>query len=98
VKEVFGMLFKNERNWKEFLSIEDEAELNRLLERTARNRPAYKSAEDVKLAQLWCALIEIVRYQDSLNKRLARIEMLLEGLFEKEKEEKRRLTESLRRF
>ncbi len=92
------MLFKNEKNWKAFLSLSDEAALDKVLERTAIHRPAYKNAEDVKTAQLWCALIEMMKYQERLNKRLARIEKLLDGLFEKERQEKQKLIDSLRKF
>ncbi|RLI96632.1 MAG: hypothetical protein DRO96_02615 [Candidatus Aenigmatarchaeota archaeon] len=92
------MLFKNEKNWKAFLSLSDETILDKILERTAIHRPAYKNAEDVKVAQLWCALIELFKYQERLNKRLSRIERLLDGMFEKERQEKEKLINSLRKF
>ena len=95
---VIDMLFNNTKNWKEFLSITDEQELNKLLERTAAHRPAFKNAEDVQHAQTWCAMLELKKDISKLNQRLERIEYLLEGMFERDKQKRDELIQSLRTF
>ena len=93
-----NMFFRNEKNWKGFLSLSDEEEMNRILERTAKYRPAYKNAEDVKMAQLWCALLEMRKDTLNLNKRLERIEFILQGMFDREEKKRQELLDSLRKF
>jgi hypothetical protein len=85
-------------DWKENLSIEAEQELNQLLERVKKHRCAYRSAENVQIAQLWCALIEIVRMIKELDGRLSRIEKLLDKVFRSYEEDKDKLIKSLLRF
>ena len=92
------MLFKATKNWKELLSIDDEEVLNELLKKAAKHRGAYKNADDVKIAQLWCASLELKKENVALNKRLKRIEYLLEGLFERNRKDERALLESLKQL
>lgn len=73
------MFLKTEANWKKKLNPEDENMLNELLERTAVNRQAYSLAEEVKAAQLWCALIEMKKENARLKERLGKIEYLIDG-------------------
>ncbi len=92
------MIFNNDRDWKKNLSKDAEADLNELLEEIAKHRGAFRSASDVKTAQLWCGLLETNRKMDKLNRRLERIENLLDGLFERYEKEKSELLKSLRKF
>lgn len=92
------MMFKATKNWKEFLAIDDEEVLNELLKKAAKHRGAYKNADDVKVAQLWCAVLELKKENTNLNKRLKRIEYLLEGMFERNRQEERALIESLKKL
>jgi hypothetical protein len=73
------MIFRIEDNWKKELSNMDEAALNELLHKTASHRNAYSTAEEVKIAQLWCALLETRKERDDLDARLKRLEFLLDG-------------------
>ncbi|MBI5332685.1 MAG: hypothetical protein HZB65_03870 [Candidatus Aenigmarchaeota archaeon] len=73
------MLLRTENNWKKKLSPEDESRLNEMLERTGVHRPAYSVAEDIKIAQLWCALIEMRKENTHLKERLSRLEYLMDG-------------------
>ncbi len=91
------MIFNN-KDWKKNLSLEAEKELNKLLEETAKHRGAFRSASDVKTAQLWCGLLETNRKIERLEKRLERIEALLDALFQRYEEEKSELLKSLRQF
>lgn len=74
------MLLRTERNWKALLNPEDEQRLNGLLEQIKKNRAAYLSADDVKLAQLWCALIESNKQNVTYDARLRRLEFILGGI------------------
>ncbi|MFH1420821.1 MAG: hypothetical protein ABIG30_02530, partial [Candidatus Aenigmatarchaeota archaeon] len=73
------MLFTRTSEWKGFLSIADEKALNELLERVAAYRPAYKNADEVKTAQLWCATLELQKQNQKLQERIRRLEFILEG-------------------
>jgi len=77
---VIYMLLKTERNWKSLLSPEDEQRMNFILEQIKKHRAAYLSADDVKLAQLWCALLETQKQNASLDARLKRLEFVFGGL------------------
>ncbi len=99
------MIFKIEDNWKKNLSPEDEAWLNELLHKTAMHRSAYMSAEEVRIAQLWCALLEVKKERerklDELDERLRRLEFLLDGIVSRANqldEGKRKAAEILERF
>jgi len=81
------MLFKTEKNWKEFLSIEDEETLNEILRKTAKHRGAYKNSDEIKLAQLWCALIELKRENVALYKKIKKMEFFFNGMIERIKKE-----------
>jgi len=85
-------------DWKENLSIEAEQELNQLLEKVKKHRCAYRSAENVQIAQLWCGLIEIVRMIKNLESRLSRIERILDKTFRSYEEERDKLIKSLLKF
>lgn len=85
-------------DWKESLSIEAEQELNQILEAVKKHRCAYKEAENVQVAQLWCGLIEIKRIIGKLDERLSYIETVLNGLFKTRDEEKDKLVKSLMKF
>jgi len=95
------MILSPQRDWKSYLSIEDERELNKLLEKTAKHRGAYKNADEVKIAQLWCALIELRKENLILQKKLRNIEELFDAIIEKlQRQEKRdkELIRSLEQF
>jgi len=97
------MLTKTEKNWKGFLKPEDEARMNAFLERVAQHRGAYFNADEVKTAQLWCALLESEKHHDNIEERLKKIEFLLDGLLTRYRrlraaECKEPLSESLDKF
>jgi len=92
------MIFNATKNWKRFLSVDNEIVLNEILEATAKHRGAYKNADDVKIAQLWCGMIETGKKIDAIDTRLKRIEFILGGLFRRNEEDKDMLLKSLRKF
>lgn len=93
------MIFNNNNDdWKKNLSVEAEAELNELIEETAKHRGAFRSASDVKNAQMWCAILETNRKLNKLARRLDRIESLLDAMFERYEQEKSELLKSLKQL
>jgi hypothetical protein len=62
------MFFREtEEDWKELLSRDSQQILAELLDKTRDHKAAYLQAEDVKVAQLWTALIELKKEIDSLK-------------------------------
>lgn len=76
------MLFGEEKDWKELLSEDAQAELAELIEKAKKHRAAYMQADDVKVAQLWSALTEILKEIKKINERLAKIEGFAKGFNE----------------
>lgn len=95
------MLFDTARDWKQYLSIEDEEKMNNFLKQVAKHRGAYKNAEDIKFAQLWCAILELKKENDNLRKKAQFFEEIVNAAFEKIKKQEREkldLIESLEKF
>jgi hypothetical protein len=95
------MIFTPSKDWKQFLSNEDEKRLNDVLKKIAKYKGAYKNSEDVKTSQLWCAVLEIAKENIALQQRIQNLEDLLEGMFEKVRKQERErieLTRSLEKF
>ncbi len=95
------MLLKSTRDWKEFLAPEDEEKLNEFLKKVAKQRSAYKNADDVKIAQLWSAMLELRKENLILQKRLNEMEDIFQAIHERMKrrhEEKEELIKSLEKF
>ena len=85
-------------DWKENLSVEAEQELNELLESIRKHKCAYRAAENVQVAQVWCGLVEMKRTMNKLEDRLQYIEKVLRGMFTTHDEEKDKLIKSLVKF
>jgi len=56
-----------EEDWKDYLSRDAQVVLAELLESARDHKGAYMQAEDVKVAQLWAAMIEMKKELDSLK-------------------------------
>lgn len=69
---MFGQNEKKE--WKSLLGNEDEEKLNSLIRDIIKYREAYSKADNVKMAQLWCALLDAKKQQEQIDTRLARLE------------------------
>lgn len=95
------MLFGEEEDWKELLSGRAQAELAELIEKAKMHRSAYTQADDVKVAQLWAALIELSLEMKKTLEKLDRVDFIAKGfkeLGEKAKREaiKERVTDIFR--
>lgn len=98
MNRCFTMLLKTNKNWKKYLNIDDEALLNKIIEDVAKYRSAYKTAEEVKIAQLWCALLDMEKKIQRIDKRMKRIEIIFDAIAQRMEEEKSSLIKTLREF
>jgi len=71
--------------------------LNELIRAAAKHREAYSKAENIKIAQLWCALLELRKQQEEIELRLARLEDIFRAAGERMRET-RQIRESLEKF
>ncbi|HLD85296.1 MAG TPA: hypothetical protein VI968_01945 [archaeon] len=102
------MIFKVQDDWKRNLNAKDEAQMNEILRQTAKHRTAYRSAHDVKVAQLWAAVLELskmlnerTQQRDELEKRLSKIEAIFHTASESikaEETQKASLKDSLKTY
>ncbi len=94
------MLFRIVDDWKQMLPPEDERRINSMLRNVTKHRPAYRSSNDIKTAQLWCALLEMRKENQVLLKKVKRLEYVFEGLAERMKQdnEEKEIIESLEKF
>jgi hypothetical protein len=95
------MFFNATKDWKQYLSAEDEEKLNEILIKVAKYRGAYKNADDVKVAQLWCTILELRKENLILQSKMKKIEDVFEAMFEKvrkQEREREELAKSLERF
>lgn len=95
------MLFKIVDDWKQFLPPEDEKRLNDILKNVAKHRNAYRASKDVKVAQLWCAMLEMQKQNQLLYRKLKRMEFIFEGIAERmrlEEETEKDVIEALEKF
>jgi hypothetical protein len=76
------MLFGEEEDWKELLSGRVQVELAELIEKAKLHRAAYTQADDVKVAQLWAALVELSLELKKTQDKLTKMEFLARGFKE----------------
>lgn len=89
------MLFQKEEDWKNFLSDEAKEILAKLLDSTRKHRAAYMQAEDVKVAQLWCALVELKKQFAEFTDVVKKIEEPFKAIVAIGEAEKRKTIERL---
>ncbi len=91
------MFHEKGAEWKTLLGKEDEERLNELIKSAAKHREAYSKAENIKIAQLWCALLEMRKQQEELELRLARLEDIFRAAGQR-MQQAREVRESLEKF
>jgi len=95
------MLFRTASDWKQLLSIEDEENLNAIIKKVAKYRGAYRNSDEVKMSQIWCAILELMKHNIVLQKRLNIMEDIFEAIYDKQRKrelEDRAILRSLDRF
>lgn len=88
-------LFKKKSDWKSNLSEEDKMLLTELLDSTKKHRYAYTSADDVKVAQLWTALVEVKKELQKMNEMLGMVQEPWKAIVSVGEEEKKKTIERL---
>jgi len=76
------MLFGEEKDWKELLCGNAQVELAELIERAKQHKCAYMQADDVKVAQVWCAMTELSRQLKSVEEKVEKSEVALRAIAE----------------
>ena len=84
-----------EEDWKEFLVPEAQKTLADLLNAAKRHKAAYMQAEDVKVAQLWAALVEMKNELDCVKRSQVMVEGPFRAIVEMGEREKRRAIERM---
>ena len=88
-------LFKKKEDWKNNLDDESKQILSEVLDSTKKHRYAYNSADDVKAAQVWTALIELKKELQKTNELLGNLKRPWEAIVSVGEEEKRKTVEKL---
>ena len=89
------VLFRKKEDWKNNLDDESKQMLSALLDSTKKHRYAYNSAEDVKVAQLWTALVEVKKEMQKMNEMLGKVQEPWKAIVAVGEEEKRKTVERL---
>jgi hypothetical protein len=88
-------MVREERDWKDALNSEDRELLRRLILRAKKHRLAYENADDVKVAQLWTALVEMQKEINELKEILGKISAPFKAIAEVGEKAKRKEIERL---
>ncbi len=95
------MLFRENKDWKQLLREDEELMLNEILKDLTKHRGAYKNAGDVKIAQIWCAILELKKQNESIVKEVHEINEVFKSIadhFQKKEKYKKELKDSLEKF
>jgi len=88
-------MLNGKKDWKDNLNDDAQVILSGLIESTKKHRCAYSSADDVKVAQLWTALLEIKKQLDETTSLLKKVEMPFRAIIEVGEEEKKNTIERI---
>ncbi len=86
---------KKKEDWKDNLSDEDRQVMSQIFDSTKKHRYAYNSADDVKVAQLWTALVELKKELQKTNELLGKVQEPWKDIVAVGEEEKRKTVEKL---
>jgi 5'-deoxynucleotidase YfbR-like HD superfamily hydrolase len=83
----------NGEDWKDFLPKKEQELLAELLDSTKDYRAAYMQADDVKVAQLWTALIEFKKECHEVKEMIEKVVIPFKAIVEIGEVEKKRAIE-----
>jgi len=83
------------KDWKECLTAEDQVIVAELLDRVKKHKCAYLCADDVKVAQLWCALLEMKKEFEHMKENCEKTQVPFKAIAEIGEVEKRKTIEQL---
>lgn len=89
---IFG---EEEKDWKESLSDEAKETLANMFDQTRKYKYAYSAADDVKVAQVWCALIEMKKELDEIKRNLGIVQEPFKAIIAAGEAEKKKTIERL---
>ena len=89
------MIFDEEKDWKECLDEETKQTLAEVFDLAKRHRCAYCQAEDVKIAQLWCVVAELMKKLKGIEQKAERLSDPFRAIVEMGEVEKKRTIERL---
>src|SRR3989304_3148141 len=89
------MAWNEEQDWKDYLSRDAQAILAGLLDSARDHKGAYMQADDVKVAQVWSALIEMKKELDNLREWVMKSTAPWQAIVEVGEVEKRRAIERI---
>lgn len=89
------MVFDEEQDWKDLLDKDSQQVLAELLDRAKDHKAAYMQAEDVKVAQLWAALVEMKKDMECYEKLIERLTGPFKAIVEVGEIEKRKAIERM---
>ena len=87
-------MFENKEDWKEFLCDDAKGTLSDVFETTKKHRGAYMQADDVKNAQLWCAIVELKKQIMVMSEMLRKVEEPFRAIVAIGEAEKRKAIEA----
>lgn len=67
------MLGSEERDWKESLNSESQQMLAEIFESAKKHKGAYLQSDDVKVAQLWCAMVELKKEIENVKVQIDKV-------------------------
>src|SRR3989304_6069455 len=79
--------FQKKDDWKKSLTSKDEKKLNEIIIKTEKYNTAYLKSNNVKIAQLWTAILEMEKEKEHIERRVRRMEYIFSGMTERLKEE-----------
>jgi len=83
----------NGEDWKDLLPRKEQELLAELLDSTKDFKAAYMQADDVKVAQLWTALIEFKKECHEMKEMMEKVVMPFKAIVELGEQEKRKAIE-----
>ncbi len=90
------MLFEDrEKDWKESLSPDAQRLLVGMFESAKKYKGAYLQADDVKVAQLWCALVELKEEMAGIREQVDKVSAPFRAIVTVGEAEKRRVIHKL---
>lgn len=84
-----------EKDWKDYLDEESKAVLAEIFEKSKKYQGAYLEAEDVKVAQLWAALLELSKELKKMKEAVDILKEPFKSISEVGEAEKRKTIERL---
>ena len=88
-------MFEDDKDWKDLLSPEAQQLLAEMFDSAKRHKGAYMQSDDVKVAQLWCALVEIKKELDDVKCQLEKVSAPFEAIVTIGDAEKKRAIQRL---